>query len=135
MHYYWIKLLHLSTVVFTVAFFALRYYWMLRRSRLAQAAWGRYLSVVNDTLLLLAGSTLAVLSRQYPFDSAWLTAKLAALVVYILLGSMALKYARRWHSRAIYGALALLCAGYMILVAVSRSPSPWTVLSASAGAG
>lgn len=128
MTYYWIRQLHIATVVFTVAFFALRYYWMLHHPRLLQTAWTRYLSVFNDTLLLIAGISLAAMSGQYPLQSPWLSAKLVALVVYIILGSLALKRGRTRRSRATFGILALACVGYIIWVALTRTPTPWLVL-------
>jgi len=39
---------------------------------------------VVDSLLLLAGIALALIIRQYPFRDAWLTAKLLALIAYII---------------------------------------------------
>lgn len=128
MTYYWIKQLHIATVVFTVAFFTLRYFWMLQHPNPVQKAWARYLSVFNDTLLLIAGISLAVMSSQYPLQSSWLSAKLAALLVYIILGSLALKRGRTRSSRALFGILALACVGYIIWVALTRSPIPWSTL-------
>lgn len=125
MIYYWIKQLHVATVVFSVAFFALRYYWMLRQSPLSRAAWPRHLSVSNDTLLLLAGISLAILSGQYPPQSSWLSAKLIALVIYIVLGSIALKRGKTRRVRTLSGILALICAGYIVAAAIMRSPTPW----------
>ena len=48
-----------------------------------------------------------------------------ALVVYILLGSMALHYAKRRRARLIWGLAALACVGYIVTVALARSPTPW----------
>ncbi|MCW8921378.1 MAG: SirB2 family protein, partial [Sedimenticola sp.] len=67
MIYYWIKTLHISAVIFTVGFFTLRLFWMINRSGLVNRAWVRRLSQFNDTLLLIAGISLALLSQQYPF--------------------------------------------------------------------
>lgn len=128
MTYHWIRLLHIATVAFTVGFFALRYYWMLQHPHPVQTAWTRYLSVFNDTLLLIAGISLAVMSAQYPLRAPWLTAKLVALVVYIILGSLALKRGKTRRARAVYGIFALACAGYIIWVAMTRTPIPWSTL-------
>ena len=125
MSYYWIKVIHVSTVVFTAGFFALRFYWMLSFPHLLTRAWIRILSVSNDTLLLIAGITLAIKSHQYPFQASWLTAKLIALVLYIILGSLALKRAETRRARGICGILALICVGYIIAVALNRTPTPW----------
>jgi uncharacterized membrane protein SirB2 len=127
MLYYWIKTLHVSTVIFTIGFFTLRFAWMLQRSRLFNHRWVRWISQVNDTLLLLAGIGLAVMSRQYPFAAPWLTAKLAALLLYIVLGMFAFRWARSRHSRTLFGLLALLSVAYIVSVALTRNPQPWGV--------
>ena len=128
MPYHWIKLIHVSTVAFTLSFFALRFYWMIRHPHLVQRPWARRLSQVNDTLLLIAGIALAVMSQQYPPAASWLTAKLTTLVVYILLGVIALRLGRTLAIRVFSGVLALLAGGYMVSVALCRSGAPWQCL-------
>lgn len=128
MIYYWIKILHVSTVTFTVGFFTLRWMWLLNRSRLFNHRWVRLISQTNDSLLLIAGISLAVMSRQYPFLAPWLTAKLLALLLYILLGMVAFKWARSHRSRILFGFMALLTVGYIVSVALTRSPKPWDFL-------
>lgn len=128
MIYYWIKTLHIGTVLFTISFFTLRLIWMLNRSGLVNRSWVRRLSQFNDTLLLLAGIALALLSQQYPFVAPWLTAKLVALLVYIVLGMYALKWARSRQIRLYCGVLALACVGYIVSVALTRMVYPWNYL-------
>ena len=100
MSYYWIKQLHVATVVFTIGFFALRLYWMRQQPQLVSRRWVRRVSVANDSLLLCAGITLAVLSGQYPLAAPWLTAKLLALLLYIGLGIFALRRGRSRRARS-----------------------------------
>ena len=129
MTYFWIRQLHIATVVFSIAFFALRYYWMLIRSQREKQRWVRMLSVVNDTTLLGAGISLALISRQYPLVAPWLSAKLVGLLAYILLGTLALKRAKTRPERILTGLLALGSAGYIVSVALTRTPTPWISLS------
>ena len=128
MTYYWIRQLHIATVVFIICFFSLRFYWMLYHPALVQKRWVRRLSQFNDTMLLTAGIAMAVMSRQYPFDAPWLTTKLLVLILYILLGTMALRLGRSRRERIVYGLLALLSAGYIVSVALSRTPASWSLL-------
>ncbi|MCP3867464.1 MAG: SirB2 family protein [Gammaproteobacteria bacterium] len=128
MTYYWIRQLHIATVVFTICFFALRFYWMLYHPGLVKKNSVRYLAQLNDTILLGAGISLAVMSHQYPFDAPWLTAKLIVLLVYIFLGVMALKVGKTRRARTVYGILALLSVGYIVTVALSRTPASWAFL-------
>lgn len=128
MIYYWIKTLHVSTVIFTIGFFTLRFVWMLNRSRLFNHRWVRLISQVNDSLLLIAGIALAVISHQYPIAAPWLTAKLTALLLYIILGMFAFKWARSRRNRILFGLLALLTVSYIVAVALTRTPQPWSFL-------
>lgn len=85
----------------------------------------RVLPHVVDTLLLSAGVALAIWSGRSPSAHPWLAAKLLALVVYIGLGLVALRFAR---SRALAGtayAAALGCFAYMLAVAFTRNVWPW----------
>ena len=53
--------------------------------------WIRVLPHINDTVLLSAAVGLVLMSGQYPFVDAWLTAKVLGLTAYIILGSLALR--------------------------------------------
>ena len=119
-----LKHVHVTCVTLTIGGFALRGMWMLRGSRLVGHPLTRLLPHINDTLLLAAGISLMVLSRQYPFVDGWLTAKLVALLAYIVLGSIALKRGRTRRVRAAAFGGALLMLVYLITVALSRSPWP-----------
>ena len=122
--YLWIKWTHVGTVTFTGCLFLLRYLWMLRGSPMLRQRWVRILPHVNDTLLLLSGLAMTLRLRQYPFTQPWLTAKLIALLAYIVLGSVALKRGRTRRQRALAGVMALGCFGYILAVALGRAVLP-----------
>lgn len=82
----------------------------------------RYLSYTIDTVLLTAALMLMTIVHQYPFVHAWLTVKVVLLVVYIVLGSFALKRARTRTARLAYFAAALLVFGYIYSVARAHHP-------------
>ena len=128
MLYYWVKIIHIDTVIFNIGFFILRFYWMLYYPYLVNKTWVRAVSQVNDTLLLVAGITMAVMSRQYPLEMPWLTAKLIGLLLYIVLGSYALKRAKNRSMRILCGVLATVTVGYIVSVALSQTPYSWVLL-------
>ena len=68
------------------------------------------------------GSALVLVfwSRQYPFVQAWLTAKVLALVVYIVLGTVALKRGKTRGVRAFALLAALATFAYIVAVALTR---------------
>ena len=88
----------------------------------------RYTSYVIDTTLLMAAILLTLILHQYPFTDAWLTTKLLLLVLYIALGTFALKRARTKSGRAVALLSALLTFAYIIGVAITHQPFGWLAL-------
>jgi uncharacterized membrane protein SirB2 len=120
-----LKHFHIACAALSGALFLLRGIWMLAGSARLQQKWVRIAPHVVDTLLLASAVVLAVWSRQYPGAQPWLTAKLVALVGYIVLGVIALKRGRTLQTRqaAFVGALALFA--YIVAVAVTKQPWPF----------
>jgi uncharacterized membrane protein SirB2 len=124
MTYFFLKNLHLATIAISLGLFVLRGAWMIAASPRLQARWVRIVPHVNDTLLLASGIGLAVLIQQYPLVHGWLTAKLLALILYIGLGTLALKRGKTRGRRIAAWVAALLVFGYMVAVAITHDPFP-----------
>lgn len=125
MTYALIKLVHMSCAALSFGLFFLRGMWMLRAPQRLQQRWVRIAPHVVDTVLLGSAVTLAVLSRQYPGVQGWLSAKVVALLVYIMLGMVALKRGRTRGVRLIAWLAALTV--FVYIVAVARTRSVWPV--------
>lgn len=123
--YFAFKLLHLSTVIFSLTFFAIRGAWMLLDMPILQKRWVRILPQVIDSILLTSAIGLTLTIHQYPFVNDWLTAKILALMLYILLGTFALRRGRTKQIRSIAFCSALLVMGYILWVARTHTPFPW----------
>ena len=117
-----LKAIHVGSAMLSITGFVLRGMWMLQGSPLLKARVTRILPHVVDTVLLLSAVALALRIEQYPFVHAWLSAKVLALLAYIVLGSIALKYGRSRRTRALSYGLALAVFLYIVGVAVTRSP-------------
>ncbi|MHB8348055.1 MAG: SirB2 family protein [Acidiferrobacterales bacterium] len=120
----WVLLVHVSCVILAIAGFVLRGVWMMTGSSLLESRWARITPHVVDSLLLAAGATLAIQIHQYPFVNSWLTAKTLGVIVYIGLGMVALKRGRTRRIRVTAWLGALLVLGYIVAVALTRSPLP-----------
>jgi uncharacterized membrane protein SirB2 len=125
MTYLILKNLHLATIAITLTLFLLRGFWMMADSPRLRAHWVRIVPHINDTLLLASGIGLAVMIQQYPLVHGWLTAKLFALIAYIVLGTIALKRGKTRGQRVAAWIAALLVFGYMVAVAVAHDPLPF----------
>lgn len=123
--YPYMRALHVGCAVLTIAGFAARGALMLRESPRLQLRLVRVAPHVVDTLLLASAVWLAWFLGQVPFVHGWITAKVLALVAYIVLGSIALKRGRTKGVRAGALAAALACAGYIVWVALARDATPW----------
>jgi uncharacterized membrane protein SirB2 len=105
--------------------FVLRGIWMLRNSALLKHDLTRRLPHVIDTILLGSALIMAYISAQYPFQQNWLTAKLVALIIYILLGVVALGRGKTLGIRATAWVMAVIVFIYIVLVALSKNPLPY----------
>ncbi|BBB27752.1 SirB2 family protein [Amphritea japonica] len=120
-----LKHTHITFAVLSILFFTLRGFWMLSSSEKLQQRWVRIAPHIIDTLLLASAIALAFTINQYPFSESWLTAKLIALIAYIVLGTIALKRGKTRNIRTLAFIMALLCVGYIVWVALSHNPQPW----------
>ena len=125
MSYLALKHLHITCALLTIVSFSLRGYWMLVDSQLLQHKLVRILPHMVDTVLLASAVALTITIQQYPFQDAWLTAKLFALLVYIAFGTMALKRGRTKRTRAVYFVLSIATFVYIFSVARSHQAIPW----------
>ena len=123
MSYSLLKLVHISCVLLSGLGFGLRGVLMLTEAPQLQSRWARTLPHLIDTVLLTSAVALAIRLGQYPFTAAWLTAKLFALIAYIVLGSIALRRGRSKAQRALALLLAMLTFAYIVSVAVHHHPA------------
>jgi uncharacterized membrane protein SirB2 len=125
MSYALLKHLHVSCAAASYALFFLRGVWMLRDSSLLRQRWVRVVPHAIDATLLASAVALAWTIGQYPIADGWLTAKVAALLLYIALGFVALKYGRSRMERLAAWLAAQAVFGYIVLVALNRDPVPF----------
>lgn len=121
--YLLVKTVHVSCVVISISLFAVR--GMLQ---LQDRPWRQWLVLrlgphIVDTLLLSSALWLAWLIGQYPFVNGWLTAKVLALLAYILLGRRALGRHTPPGQRLPFLVAALISVGYIVGVALTHSPA------------
>ena len=123
MSYLALKHLHMSFAALSGTLFLLRGVLMLRRKSnepLLRKTWLDRSSHIIDTVLLASALTMVVWSAQYPFVLPWLTAKVIAVVAYIIAGAVALRRGKTKGIRAGAFVTALLIFGYIVKLAVTK---------------
>ena len=121
-YYLVLRNVHIACAVLTISLFVLRGALMLAESPWQQNVVLRYLPHVVDTVLLTTALMLTTVIHQYPFAAGWLTAKVVLLVLYIVLGSVALKRGRTRRVRVAALVAALLTVGFLVTVARAHHP-------------
>jgi uncharacterized membrane protein SirB2 len=121
----WLKHVHIACVILSGAGYFIRGLWMIGESPWLRKTWVRVVPHVIDTTLLLSAILLAIEFRQYPLVHGWLTAKVLALIAYIVVGAIGLKYGktRKIRITAWLGAMAIFL--YIVLVALTRQVLPF----------
>lgn len=119
----WVKYIHLAAMLLSFCGFVLRAGWMLADSPMLSKRWVKVLPHIIDTVLLLSALVLVYLMSLPLLQTDWLLAKIIALLVYIVLGTMALKRARTKPQRLMFALLAIVVFLYIVSVALSKSVS------------
>lgn len=117
-----IKSVHVMMVIASGGLFALRGLLLLLGQSWAMSWPLRWSSYAIDTTLLTAAMMLLTILPGSMFANGWLATKIVLLVVYIVLGTMALKRGRTRNSRAGFYVAALLVYGFMFSIARAHHP-------------
>ncbi len=116
-----IKHIHVGAAALSIALFIVRGAWMLWSPEKLQARWVRVVPHVIDTALLVSALWLAW-QLGAGGTRGWLIAKVVGLLVYIVLGTIALKRGRTRRIRALAFIGAIATFSYIVMVAMTKSP-------------
>ena len=122
LYYEDIKWLHIACVALSGSLFVSRGFLIMGNSVHANTKVLARSSYVIDSALLTAAILLTVIIRQYPLRQAWLTVKVALLVIYIILGIWALRRGKTRRQRIACFIAAVMVYGFIISVAVTHDP-------------
>ncbi len=126
-NYQALRYLHIGCALLSVSLFIVRGVLMLRVATWHDQRVWRWLPHVIDTVLLASAIALTMTIQQYPFVQTWLTVKICLLLVYIVLGSFALRRGRTRRIRicALIGAVLVV----LFLFSVARTHDPLGVFA------
>ncbi len=123
-----IKWLHVHAVQCSGLIFALRCGAALLGAKWPQRPLARYGSYLIDTTLLATGITLITILPWGVFANGWLTVKLALVLVYVVLGVLAMRPKR---TRAVrFGFYLAALATFIGIYGIARMHNPlgWLLL-------
>jgi uncharacterized membrane protein SirB2 len=117
-----IKLVHVASVCSSGALFLVRAAGVQLGQGWPLAAPLRYLSYSIDTVLLTSALMLMTVLHQFPLVSPWLTVKVTLVMLYIVLGTVAIKRARAPRTRLVCALGALIVFGVIVSIARTHNP-------------
>lgn len=124
-----IRLAHISVAILSGALFAFRGGFVQAGATWPMVAPLRYLSYAIDTIIVATALALLTVLPASVYANGWLALKLVLLVIYIVLGSVALKRGRTRRGRLIAFGTAILTYLAMLSVARTHHPlGPWFVV-------
>jgi len=123
MSYAELKIIHVVSAIFSYLLFTLRGVWMMQDSPILQRRWVKILPHVIDTVLLASAIALVTMIQQYPGMNTWLSAKIGGILLYIILGMMALRFGKTRKIKTIAWITAQIVFFYIVLVALTKNPS------------
>ena len=122
MNYLAIKHLHVTAAALSILFFVVRAYWSVTGSSLLQRRLVKILPHIIDTVLLLAGITLAAMIGP---EQPWILAKIVALIAYIGVGTIAIKRGKTRRTRLIAALISVAVFAYIVGVAIHHDSASW----------
>lgn len=123
MSYTLLKVIHITSAIFSYILFTIRGLWMMQASPRLQLRWVKILPHVIDTILLVSAITLVTMIQQYPGINTWLNAKIGGLLLYIMLGMVALRFGKTRKIRTMSWIAAQIVFFYIVLVALTKNPT------------
>lgn len=120
-----IKDIHVTFVALTFLSFSSRIYWKYTNSAMLQNRVVKILPHIIDTILLLSGLAMAIMYYGAFYRRPWLMLKLACVVVYIILGIVALRSGKTRSVRVAAAIGAWLVFFYIIFIAWKNAVLPF----------
>jgi len=122
-----VRAVHVTAALTSGTLFLMRGVAMWRGSGWGLSAPVRWLSYAIDTVLLAAAVALAYTLHLVPLADRWLTTKLVLVVLYVVLGSLALRRAPTRLARRICLVAALAVFVTVYLVARDHGAARWAL--------
>jgi uncharacterized membrane protein SirB2 len=118
--------LHVTAVVISLALFSFRFALKYKGSKILEKKWLKITPHVVDTILLGSAIWLLTLSSMTQVDG-WVASKVIGVIMYILSGFFALKWAKTNRSRIIGFVCAVIWI--MLTASVGFSKQPFSFLA------
>ena len=115
-----IKSIHVLCALLSISGFIYRGFLKLNNPDKLAKKWLKISPHIIDTILLLSAIYLVFASQYYPTLFNWVTVKIIALVLYIILGLLTLRFCKTRTGVLVSFILAVTTFAYIIFVARTK---------------
>jgi len=124
MNYLLIKHLHVTAAALSIIFFVIRAYWSVTENGMLKKKFVKIAPHIIDTVLLVAAILLSMMLGAAAAQP-WVLTKIVLLIVYIGVGTIAIKRGRTPTTRAVAAIIAVAVFIYIVGVALRHHPASW----------
>ncbi|MCW8930193.1 MAG: SirB2 family protein [Gammaproteobacteria bacterium] len=121
--YEFVKYIHVTAITLSICGFMARVYLKLNDSPHQNKYWFKKLPHTVDTLLLVTALTMVYIMGVNPLTTFWIAEKIIGLLIYILLGMIALRWGKTKNIRMTAAVMAVMVFSYIVYVAHYKAPA------------
>lgn len=123
MSYLLFKYIHIVCAAASFALFFIRGIWAIRAYPSVQEPWARALPHVIDGLLVFSALAMFYVSFPTAWGGTWMIVKFVLIVIYVVLATFVLRFAKGKMVRLVFWISALLLFLYITSIAVLHNPA------------
>jgi len=120
--YEFVKYIHVTAITLSICGFMARVYLKQSDSPNQNKYWFKKLPHKVDTLLLASALTMVYILGVNPLTTFWIAEKIIGLLIYILLGMIALRWGKTKNIQMASAVAAVLVFSYIVYVAHYKTP-------------
>ncbi|MDX2507217.1 MAG: SirB2 family protein [Gammaproteobacteria bacterium] len=117
-----VKYIHVTAISLSISGFIIRVILKLNGSPYQTGFWFKKLPHFVDTVLLASALAMVYILGANPLTTYWIAEKIIGLLIYILLGMVALRWGRTKNIRTLAATAAVLMFAYIVYVAHYKAP-------------
>lgn len=121
--YEFVKYIHVTAITLSISGFMVRVVLKLNNSPHQNKYWFKKLPHKVDIILLASALTMVYILGVNPLTTYWIAEKIIGLLIYIMLGMVALRWGRTKNIRMTAAAMAVMVFSYIIFVAHYKTPA------------
>lgn len=118
-----VKYIHVTAIILSISGFIVRVKLQLNDSPYQMKYWFKKLPHKVDTILLASALTMVYMMGVNPLTTFWISEKIIGLLIYILLGMVALRWGKTKTVKKVAASAAVIVFAYIVYVAHYKAPA------------